>query len=487
MRRLSDPTLSQKSIGVVTFSSAQQRLIEDLMDDARRKNPQIEKFFTEEVSEPVFIKNLENVQGDERDVMFFSICYGPDAIGKTTLSFGPLNRKGGERRLNVAVTRARELLVVYSTLRPDHIAAESSNPAVLQLKKFLDYAARGPKALLEAVTLDSERGFGSPFEREVYDALVAQGWQVHTQVGVGGFFIDLAVVDPKRPGAYLLGIECDGAAYHSAKSARDRDRIRQSILENLGWRIHRIWSTDWWTHRNNELTRLQHALENAKLAHDKQALKNDAFALPSRPERNAEAVLPPELIPAAQDATQWPSFVSAWRSPTGLGEHDQALFYDYKAVPHIEEQLKTIARQSSPVLLAVAARHIANAWGFSSTTKKVVGRVSDLAAGLKSLHVQDDILWVSAEQAKTWKGFRHHENESRDVSDIPDIEILEATLWLVERAVSIERDTLVSEVSKIFGFQRAGRRIQENLHTVVDRAIGAGRLREVDGKIRLAA
>lgn len=485
MRRLLDPELREKSIGVVTFSSAQQRLIEDLMDEARRNNPHVEKFFTDEFREPIFIKNLENVQGDERDVIFFSICYGPDAAGKTTLSFGPLNRRGGERRLNVAVTRARELLIVFSTLRPDHIASSSSNPTVLQLKSFLDYAARGPQALLEVIGLDNERGFGSPFEEEVYNALQAKGWEVHTQVGVGGFFIDLAVVDPQRPGAYLLGIECDGAAYHSAKSARDRDRIRQNILENLGWRIHRIWSTDWWTHRSNEMTRLTRALEDAKLIYDKQALKDEAFSLPTRRQDTAEPVLPPVRELDAEPPPQWPSFVTAWRTPTGLKEHDPAYFYDDAAVEKIADQLQTIAAQSAPVLLSVAARYIANAWGINSTTQRVVARVSKLASGLRGVYVRDDVLWLSADQADNWKGFRHHEEETRDITDIPHKEIHEATVWLVARAVSIERGSLVSEVSRLFGYQRAGRRIQDNLHAVIDRAVEAGQLAEEDGKIRM--
>ena len=263
IRRLThqDPKVRDLSIGIVTFNSEQQTLIEDLLDDARRKHPEIEPAFSREhVAEPVFVKNLETVQGDERDVVLFSITYGPDRSGHVTMNFGPLNREGGERRLNVAVTRARTKMIVFSALHPDQIdLSRSQARAVADLKHFLEYAERG-KAVLGSIVQGYRDDFESPFEVAVARELQMQGWQVHPQVGVSAYRIDLGIVHPDTPGRYLAGIECDGAMYHSSAFARERDKIRQAVLENLGWTIVRIWSTDWWTNKEGALKKVDDAL-----------------------------------------------------------------------------------------------------------------------------------------------------------------------------------------------------------------------------------
>jgi very-short-patch-repair endonuclease len=250
----------RRSYGVVTFSQAQQRLVENLLDEERRKYPEIEIHFGDEPpveGEPVFVKNLENVQGDERDVILFSICYGPDEAGKVSMNFGPLNRDGGERRLNVAITRAKHEVLVFSGLRADQIDLTRTRArGVRDLKHFLDYADRGPRALAAATTAASSQEADSEFERMVADRIRKAGYEVHHQVGCSGYRIDLAVVDPMAPGRYLLGVECDGATYHRAATARDRDKLRQLILESLGWKLHRIWSTDWWHDSDKEMNKL---------------------------------------------------------------------------------------------------------------------------------------------------------------------------------------------------------------------------------------
>jgi len=257
LREADGPT---RSFGVVTFSQAQQSLVENLLDEERRKCPEIEIHFGDEPpveGEPVFVKNLENVQGDERDVILFSICYGADESGRVSMNFGPLNRNGGERRLNVAVTRAKHEVVVFSGLRADQIdLARTRARGVRDLKRFLDYAERGPRALAVATTASPDAAPDSEFERMVADRVRAAGFEVHHQVGCSDYRIDLAVVDPAAPGRYLLGIECDGATYHRAATARDRDKLRQAVLEDLGWKLHRIWSTDWWHNAEREMEKL---------------------------------------------------------------------------------------------------------------------------------------------------------------------------------------------------------------------------------------
>jgi very-short-patch-repair endonuclease len=248
------------TIGVVTFNSEQQSLIEDLLDDARRKDASLEPHFAESALEPLFVKNLESVQGDERDIMYFSITYGPDLTGAVSMNFGPMNRDGGERRLNVAITRARQELRVFSSLRAEKMdLARTQARGVKDLKHFLEFAERGASALAQA-NRGSLGGFESPFEEAVAAALASKGWDVHTQIGASSFRIDLAVVHPDAPGSYLSGVECDGATYHRSATARDRDMLREQVLRGLGWEIVRIWSTDWWVDRVGTLERVDRRL-----------------------------------------------------------------------------------------------------------------------------------------------------------------------------------------------------------------------------------
>ena len=249
------------TMGVAAFSTAQRDAISFQLELMRRRDLSAEDYFSAHPEEPFFVKNLENVQGDERDVILISIGYGKNEQGYLAMGFGPLNQDGGERRLNVLITRARRICDVFANFTADDLDLQRSRArGVAALKTFLKYAADG--------TIDVPRPTGaptdSPFEDSVLRALEAQGYQVHPQVGAGGFRIDLGVVDDEKPGRYLLGIECDGAAYHSARSARDRDRIREEVLRSLGWRIHRIWSTDWFRDPETETRRAAEAIERAR-------------------------------------------------------------------------------------------------------------------------------------------------------------------------------------------------------------------------------
>ncbi len=257
-------TTPEPSLGVIAFSQRQQDRILDELEILRRQHKECEEFFSADREDPFFTKNLENVQGDERDVMFLSVGYGPDETGKVMMRFGPLNRQGGERRLNVAVTRARRAMVVIASMTANDIDLQRTDAEGAKLlKSFLDYAERGPVALASAITEANERGADSPFEQEVGDELARRGLSVHRQVGCGGYLIDLAITE-EGSGKYLLGIECDGATYHSASTARDRDRLRQAVLEGLGWRLVRVWSTDWVRDRAGQIQRVLSAHEAAR-------------------------------------------------------------------------------------------------------------------------------------------------------------------------------------------------------------------------------
>ena len=252
---------ARHTLGVITFNGEQQSLILDLLDEIRRENSRLEWFFADEREEPVIVKNLESIQGDERDVMLFSVTFGPDLAGKLTMNFGALNSPGGEKRLNVAITRARRELHVFSSIRAEQIDLERTRAVgVRDLKAFLDYAERGSIALPSR----DEGSLGpaeNAFEEAVAEAFRAKGWEVRTQIGVSGFRVDLGVVHPHHAGSYLVGIECDGAQYHSSATARDRDKVRQAVLEGLGWTILRIWSTDWFRNPGSVIERVHTEFE----------------------------------------------------------------------------------------------------------------------------------------------------------------------------------------------------------------------------------
>lgn len=239
-RRISEPDYKNRSVGVVTFSQAQKDLIEDLFEQRREKDPSHEDFFSDENEEPFFVKNLENVQGDERDVILFSIGYAPDAEGKFAMNFGPLNRAGGERRLNVAVTRAKEQVVVFSSIHGSQIdLSRTSAVGAAHLQAFLDFAEKGVSPVPASATADA-----GVFPAAVAACLRDHGWTVDEHVGASGYRIDLAVRRKEGDG-YLLAIECDGPSYAAQRTARDRDELRASVLKSLGWHVTRLWSVDW--------------------------------------------------------------------------------------------------------------------------------------------------------------------------------------------------------------------------------------------------
>ena len=310
-----NPKKAHLTLGVVTFNQTQQVLIQTLLEARRRSNPALDRAIADWAHEALFIKNLENVQGDERDIIFFSITYGPDPSGKISMNFGPLSNEGGHRRLNVAITRAREAVVIYSSLMPEQIdLARVRSAGGRDLKHYLEFAIRGASALA-AQSAATGLAPDSPFEVAVIQLLRNAGWTVHPQVGCSGYRIDLAIVDPRAPGRYLVGIECDGRTYHSSATARDRDRLRQHVLENMGWRIHRIWSTDWWLDPEREvekITQLMQALltapeEELPAAADAQqvsaALDEQAPLQKVAPQSSVQddfvIAIPPELDPLA--------------------------------------------------------------------------------------------------------------------------------------------------------------------------------------------
>ena len=224
-----------RSLGVIAFGEVQQQAIETVIRERRIQNQEFEPFFSEDKEEAFFIKNLENVQGDERDTIIFSIGYAKDAAGVFRMNFGPLSKSGGERRLNVAITRAKYNVKLVGSIMPTDIDIDKiSSEGPKLLRAYIDFAINGTQVLEREITESDIVEHDSPFEEAVYNFLDRKGYKLATQVGCSGYRIDMAVKHPTLSGIYVLGIECDGAAYHSAKTARERDRLRQDVLENMG-------------------------------------------------------------------------------------------------------------------------------------------------------------------------------------------------------------------------------------------------------------
>ena len=245
------------SLGVATLNIKQKGLIEAEIEKLREQDPSCEDFFSDNKSEYFFVKNLESIQGDERDVIMISVGYFKNQNSTLPMNFGPINKDGGERRLNVLITRARNMVEVFSGIKASDFNMDKTNKRGVQLLQwYLDFAERGEIALKQSITSSADDSFDSPFEESVCNALREKGYSVKSQVGCSGYKIDLAIRDKDNPGHFLLGIECDGAAYHSCATARDRDRLRQEVLESLGWKIYRIWSTDWVKNPQKQLDKL---------------------------------------------------------------------------------------------------------------------------------------------------------------------------------------------------------------------------------------
>lgn len=480
INRLRDPQEQNNSLGVVTFSQAQQGLVEDLLDAAREEYPEIEPYFTT-VSEPVFVKNLETVQGDERDVILFSICYGPDAAGVIRMNFGPLNNKGGERRLNVAITRARKQLQVFSRLRPEQIdLSRTQATGVQHLRTFLDYAKRGSVALVEEVSPTTGE-VESFFEQSVLDELTKQGWRADAQVGCSGYRIDLAVRDPDAPGRYLLGVECDGANYHSAKSARDRDRLRQTVLEGLGWRLHRIWSTDWWLQRAKEIAKLEEALKLAKRrfkASDEVDLSPPANVLSARVPADAPGKLDmnPRFAREAAVVERKPieslqvdvglsgqSFYSRHRSDvqTFSGElHDPA------NERKVRDLVKLIVDTEAPLLFETLCSEVASSWGLQRAGSRIRAVVKK-AVKQNGLPVRRsgkrEFIWTKELAEKPYEVFRissEKDTKARTAMEICPEEIANAATQVLSLHISMNQDDLLRETANVFGITRLGNKVR---------------------------
>ncbi|MGH7871510.1 MAG: DUF3320 domain-containing protein [Candidatus Binatia bacterium] len=459
------------SLGVAAFSVRQQQAILDELELIRREQPDVESFFHAHPHEPFFVKNLENVQGDERDVIFISVGYGPDASGYVAMSFGPLSSEGGERRLNVLISRAKRRCEVFASLRADDIdLARVTGRGVRAFKTFLHFTETGRLATAEHKTGEEM----SPFEEAVRHAIESLGFEAHPQVGIAGFFIDLGIVDPAKPGRYLLGIECDGATYHSARSARDRDRLRQAVLEDHGWIIHRIWSTDWFQRPGEQLRKVAAAIESARIT------LAEAGSTPRPDNEMPENDIEREVDEAEAGALSVPYVEARFDVPLGTPPHELTAM-------RMAEVVFQIVQIEGPVHEDEVTARVRDLWGLGRAGSRIQDSVS---RGIRSLLVskrcrrEDSCLFLTDAAI----GVRNRESVRSMTLRKPDLlppqEVRAAIESIVIAHHGASAREIVTTVSRLLGFKATSSTLRESIGEQIEYLRSAGRLADQDGLLR---
>ncbi|HOW36292.1 MAG TPA: DUF3320 domain-containing protein [Candidatus Omnitrophota bacterium] len=463
------------SLGVGTFSIKQKYAIEDAVEELRKNDTSLEDLFSPDRPEHFFVKNLESIQGDERDVIFISIGYGKDDSGKLPMRFGPINQLGGERRLNVLITRARRRLEIFSSIRgSDFDLTKTESEGVHLLKKYLDYAELGRSVLLQDIEYSNSSSYSdSPFEEAVYESLVRAGFKVHQQVGCSEYRIDMAIVDVELPGKYVLGIECDGANYHSSITARDRDRLRQQVLEGLGWNIYRIWSTDWFKNKKKETERLIEAIRESQKGNSKKKLnKYTSFEI--------------KLNSASTETLSNKDRKLVDYQLTPVDSIRTSDFY-YQSDEVLAQILIKIVKCEGPIFYEEAWRRLIQHWGMRSVGSRIRLKLKGLeqyCLNNKKFEKRKDFYWLNKHQELKIR--------NRDVNDVykkieyvaPE-EVQEAVKYVLNMEYSIPLVSLISQTAKSLGFHRIGDDVYSYIKKAIDLLIKNEDLYEDNGNIRI--
>ena len=465
---------SPRSIGIVSFSKVQQNLIEDILNEALDKHPDLKDLATNS-PEPIFIKNLENVQGDERDVILFSVGYGPDKYGKVSMNFGPLNNVGGERRLNVAVSRARYEMIVFSTMSSAQIDLRRSNAKGVEgLKAFLEYAESGRLPLLNNVAAERENHI---LVAQICDAIEQMGYRVTPAVGRSSFKVDIAVSTADTPDSYILGILCDGRNYYETKTTRDREIVQPTVLQMLQWRIMRVYSVDWYEHHDRTFKQILDQLKEAE----------------SAPPMQYEEPKPTFTFTSASLKTQ-----RSARTPKRDQMRTDYVEADVKQLPIHKSNYqsrhtynKNIMRQilevEQPVTEAYIAKRLARALGFAQLNTKVKEAVelySQQFYRTPMLGGRGYCLWLNESAAAAYHSYRSP--SARTIQEIPDAEIANVIIEVVSEEFSLPRTSVPKLTAKKLGFANTGPKMSELILAVLSDLQQKGRVNDNNGFISIS-
>lgn len=454
IRRLQDEELRKDSIGVVTFSSVQQELIDDLLVEAFRANPELEQI-NQASSEPLFVKNLENVQGDERDVILFSVCYGPDTQGKVSMNFGPLNQNGGWRRLNVAISRSRKEMQIYSTLRHDQIQLErTASEGVAGLKGFLEFAAMGRNRI--AIQNTSVIDKNTDLVASVAEEISLLGYEVKVGIGSSEYKIDIGVVHPDAPDTYCLGILCDSENYSLAETARDRNILQPSVLSSLGWKLHRVWILDWLDSPQREIEKIKTAIENALTGKQTTELAQQDCQPVLILDDNVQAVTAKQ----SYEICELPI----------LGDSED--FYLPKSRMQIAKCIERVLTAEAPISKKLLEKRVISAWGMVRAGTKASDVIDEVMMTLPVQRTQthgNTFFWLEHMNPMEYAIYRvsaEGATEARTFDEICAEEIAVAIREILNEQISLSREDVVRETAKRFGYTRVG--------AVIDTLVGIG-------------
>jgi hypothetical protein len=460
----------QLSIGVVAFSEAQASTIENEIVRQSDKYPELRIMLDGDRLHGGFVKNLETVQGDERDVIIFSIGYGRDEAGRFTLNFGPLNKAGGHRRLNVAITRARRRVEVVSSVDATDFVGDLRSDGVRHLQHYLRFATSSNRLAELAVDVSPDgRDCESPFEEEVARVIRSWGYDVVPQVGCADYRIDLAVKHPARAGQFALGVECDGAMYHSSRVARDRDRLRQEVLGRLGWAyLHRIWGLSWYWNRGQEEARLRQAIQRA-------IESGDSATVTTAPEAPR-----PELVDVKlRENPEWtvPYQVVLPEPPRTAAE-----MHEGAAQGDLQRMIVEVVRGEGPVATEVVLRRVRAQWGMHRAGNRARSAFDTAVRSLRRrdqvVSVSDGFLALSSQSTPIVRsGDRSNPESIRTIEEIPPVELQEAVVRFVREVHVISEDELTARISAVFGWSRRGPDIASEFRKTVRRLVRAGVLK----------
>ncbi len=491
LRRLRDEELRKSSIGVVTFSSVQQELIDDLMQEALHKEPELEQYCVN-VEEPLFIKNLENVQGDERDVILFSVGYGPDANGKVAMNFGPLNQDGGWRRLNVAISRSRKSMMIYSSFRPEQLdLSRTAAAGIVGLKGFLEFAARGKNALFQSA--DTIKLRNSDVAKSMVERLKEARYDADYDIGTSEYKVDIGVIDPENPDTYCLGILIDGENYMAAATARDRNLGQPSVLKGLGWKLHRVWTLDWLDTPEREFAKMEEAIKRAlhpelfteetddtgsegglaqsgELTESNEDVQNDA-TITNQADHDTDEVIDEvntEVIAGSISAMDEQEAVISEKVQMRkdyvhvqlplLGNSED--FYEPKTKVQVMKAIEKTLQAEAPIEYDYMKKKVLLCWGMMRNTPKSDGVFEEILREVPVTRTNtagNTFLWLETMDPCNYGIYRLHEDgdlEKRNLSQIPAEEVVNAVKEVVDKNVSLSREDLVKETVKIFGFNR---------------------------------
>ena len=469
-----------RSLGIIAFSESQQSVIEDEINKFRMRNPFNERFFDEDKDEPFFVKNLENVQGDERDTIIFSICYAKNAQGRMYMRFGPLGHQGGERRLNVAITRAKHNIKLVGSILPEDIdLSKTHSEGVRMLRSYIAFAMQGSAALPKTEKKNSLYDVDT-FSEQVGQFLTSRGCTVQMNVGSSDYTIDIAVEHPKKPGHYIAGIECDGSSYYMARTVRDREHLRTAVLEQMGWKMYRVWSTEWIRNPEAEKERLMNFVQNALLHHGEKIHEE-------KPSNGAEEIVGTEVVKPDRTARNQNS-----TNPYNLPLYEEGKWWDRPTrrekdnLSNIADMIHAVVKVEQPMHMELLYKRVGQGFTTGKATQGVRYTIDQAIRERMQGEVVIEDQFIRLESLTDVQVRRSRPGDpDRTIEYISIPEIAAAMEKILVGAYGMDRTVLCSEVAKIFGFERSGAKIKQRTNEAVDYLVRTGKVSDYDDKIQL--